>query len=139
MMALTIVACGGGDGTTSPGVASDSGDRDGDTSPPSGGDDDGPDVFRTVTVEMRGIAFNAPGGGDFLTISLGESVRWVNRDGTPHTATSTSVPTGGKGFNSGTVDPGGEFVFTPNMTGRWVYACQFHPNRMRDAVVSVVD
>ncbi|MDP2577368.1 MAG: hypothetical protein Q8W48_06620, partial [Candidatus Palauibacterales bacterium] len=53
-----------------------------------------------VTVTMQGTAFNAPGGGDDVTIQLGDTVRWMNLDPFNHTATSTSLPTGGSAFDS---------------------------------------
>ena len=86
---------------------------------------------------MQGIAFVAPGGGDDVTISLGESVRWVNLDGVTHTATSTSEPPGGSTFDSGILGNGGEFTFTPNVIGTWVYFCEVHPGTMRGATITV--
>lgn len=99
---------------------------------------DGEGEIRTVTVEMRGIAFNAPGGGDLVTIGLGGRIRWVNLDGTDHTVTSSSVPEGGKGFSSGRILPGGEYFFRPNVTGTWIYYCQQYPDRMALARINVV-
>lgn len=137
---VALLACGGGGGTTGP--APDAGGGAGPAPPTAAPADEEPDVPsgpRTVTVEMRGISFNAPGGGDFVTIQLGERVRWVNLDGTLHTATSTSVPIGAKGFNSGYIPPGGDFVFAPGAVGTWEYACLQHPDRMSNARIRVVE
>jgi plastocyanin len=86
---------------------------------------------------MQNEAFVAPGGGDDVTISLGQSVRWVNLDPVTHTATSSSEPAGGTAFNSGNLGKGGEFTFTPNVTGTWIYFCQFHPGTMVGARIIV--
>lgn len=140
-MAVALVACGGGEGTTAPdsGEASDGPSGSAPTEEDGSEDPVLPAGPRTVTVEMRGISYHAPGGGDFVTIQLGERIRWINRDGTLHTATSTSVPVGAKGFNSGHIPPGGEYVFTPTATGTWEYACLQYPGRMSNARIRVVE
>jgi plastocyanin len=92
----------------------------------------------TVTVDMSGIAFRAPLGGDDITIKLGDTVEWVNRDGVAHTATSTSTPGGGSSFDSGLMGNSATFSFTPAVTGTWVYFCEVHPAQMRDARITVV-
>lgn len=139
LAALGLAACGGGS-ATAPGAGSGSG---GGGVPGAGGeggsDTEEPAGPRTVTIEMENISYNAPNGGDFLTIGLGERVRWVNLDGTLHTVTSTSAPPGGKPFNSGRMQPGAEFVFTPNVAGTWEYSCLEYPNRMANARLRVVE
>ncbi|UCC84584.1 MAG: Ig-like domain-containing protein [Gemmatimonadota bacterium] len=92
----------------------------------------------TVTVDMSGIAFRAPLGGDDITIKLGDTVRWVNRDGVAHTATSNSTPAGGASFDSGLLGNSGSFSFTPAVAGTWIYFCEVHPAQMRDARITVV-
>lgn len=91
----------------------------------------------TVTVEMSGTAFVAPGGGDDITILLGDTIEWVNRDGVQHTATSSSEPAGGVGFDSPFLNQGQTFVFEPAVTGTWVYFCRVHPATMVDAMITV--
>jgi plastocyanin len=91
----------------------------------------------SVTVDMQNIAFNAPGGGDDVTIMLGDTVTWNNLDAVNHTATSNSVPTGGSGFDSGTMGNGATFSFVPNTRGEWIYLCEFHPVAMADARIVV--
>lgn len=139
LVALGLAACGGGE-TTAPGGGSGSGG----SGAPGTGDDGGSDTEepagpRIVTIEMEDISYNAPGGGDFLTIGLGERVRWVNLDGTFHTVTSTSAPPGGKPINSGRMQPGAEFVFTPRVAGTWEYSCLEYPNRMANARIRVLE
>lgn len=91
----------------------------------------------TVTVEMENIAFNAPGGGDDITILLGDEVRWVNLDSETHTATSNSVPSGGSTFDSGVMSQNDEFSFVPDTRGTWIYFCEVHPAIMLDARIIV--
>ncbi len=91
----------------------------------------------TVTVDMQGIAFVAPGGGDDITIMLGDTVRWVNQDNVQHTATSNSTPTGGSSFDSGFLNQGEQFTVVPDVRGLWVYFCEVHPVQMADARITV--
>ncbi len=91
----------------------------------------------TVTVEMENIAFNAPGGGDDITILLGDEVRWVNLDSETHTATSNSVPSGGTDFDSGVMSQNDEFTFVADARGTWIYLCEVHPTIMLDARITV--
>lgn len=91
----------------------------------------------SVTVRMDNIAFNAPGGGQDVTIMLGDTVKWVNDESVQHTATSSSMPSGGSSFDSGLMNQGEMFSFVPNRRGDWVYFCEVHPVQMRDAVITV--
>ncbi len=90
-----------------------------------------------VTVDMVNIAFVAPGGGDAVTIMLGDTVTWVNMDAVQHTATSTSTPDGGTDFNSGFMNQNDTFSYVPDVRGDWIYFCEVHPTAMRDARITV--
>lgn len=138
-LALASLAACGEARTSAPTGGGDGGGPGGEAPVPAEHVPEVPAGPRTVTVEIRGIAYNAPGGGDFVTIGLGESVRWVNHDGTIHTATSTSVPPGGKSFSSGPMSQGAEFTFTPRVVGIWEYSCQRYPDRMSNARIRVVE
>ncbi len=92
----------------------------------------------TVTVEMSGTAFVAPGGGDSLTVLLNDTIEWVNRDAVSHTATSSNVPAGGAMFGSLLLATGATFTFTPAVTGIWVYLCTVHPTIMLNAEITVL-
>lgn len=92
---------------------------------------------QTVTVEIMDFTFKAPGGGDDVTILLGDIVRWVNLDPEQHTATSDTEPIGGAAFDSGTLNQDDEFTFTPHVRGTWVYHCEFHPEDMNNARIVV--
>jgi plastocyanin len=58
-----------------------------------------------------------------LTIRVGDSVVWMNRDIIPHTATQA----GGKGFDSGTLKSGDAWKHTFKTAGDLAYICTFHP------------
>jgi len=128
--AAFLVGCGG-DGPT--GGGGDGGDDGGG----DGGDDGGGAPDADVVVEMENIAFNAPGGGDDVTIQLGQTVGWVNRDNIQHTATSSQEPDGGNEFDSNLLSNGETFIFEPNVRGTWVYFCEVHPNDMVGATIVV--
>ncbi len=87
---------------------------------------------------MQNIAFVTPDGSDDVTIELGQSVEWVNLDqGIQHTATSTEEPAGGNAFDSELLNTDDRFVFTPNVSGTWVYHCEVHPIDMAGATITV--
>ena len=114
-----------------------------------GGDDDPmstinpppppPPSSNVTVVSMVNIAFVGPGGTDDITISLGDTVRWVNNEGgvTLHTASSTDVPAGGATFDSGNMSPGEFFEFVPGVVGTWTYLCEVHPTIMVGATITV--
>lgn len=121
---------GGDSGTTDPG--GDTGTPPGDSGTGSGSGN----VTGTVRIEMRNSAFFAPNGTDTITISLGQSVEFVNLDNSSHTATSSSGPSS---FNSGRLREGQRYTWTPATTGTWVYLCEYHQDTMSGAVIRVVD
>ena len=92
---------------------------------------------QTVEVEIQNNQFNAPGGGDEVTILLGDAVRWLNRDSQVHTATSNDEPEGGMAFDSGDIVQNGTFTFTPRVRGRWIYHCSYYPQTMAGAQIIV--
>lgn len=57
-----------------------------------------------------------------LTIQVGDTVVWVNKDLIPHTATAT-----GGGFDSKALAAGASWRFTVKVKGATDYACTFHP------------
>ncbi len=122
-MAIAPIGCGDDGGT---GPADDSG----------GGDVTG---SRTVTINMQNIAFVAPGGSQDVIASVGDTIRWVNLDGVPHTVTASTVPEGGAELNSGLIQQGEVFIFVPNVIGEWIYLCEVHPTIMRDARITVLE
>lgn len=67
-----------------------------------------------------------------VTITEGESVRWVNRDDEAHVLLADDQ--GGAGsdatFASGRIPPGHSFRATPDRTGLIRYVCTLHPTSM---------
>ena len=57
-----------------------------------------------------------------LTVKVGATVRWMNRDDIPHT-----VVCAGK-FRSKTMDTDGTFEFTFTAAGEYKYFCSLHPH-----------
>jgi plastocyanin len=57
-----------------------------------------------------------------LTVHVGDTVVWVNKDLIPHTATAK-----GGAFDSKVVAPGASWRFTVKAKGASDYACLFHP------------
>lgn len=136
---LAIVACSGD--TAAPGSTGGSGGGSGGgggASEPGGDREPAPQI--TVTIDIWNRNFLPPGSVDgTLTIGLGQKVRWVNHDATPHTVTTVSVPDGAKPFNGYIASraDGGEFVFEPRVKGTWDYICQFHPQLMSNGRIVV--
>lgn len=81
---------------------------------------------RTHTVEMRGMAF-VP---ESLTVAVGDTLVWINRDIVPHTATAEAPPRWDTGLLS--KDQSGRYV--PRQPGAFAYLCAFHPT-MRGALI----
>lgn len=73
-------------------------------------------VPATHTVVMEGVSFQPA----VLTIRLGDSVAWLNKDAFPHTATSGR-------FDSKVIAPAGAWTHTPTAPGEHAYVCIFHP------------
>ena len=86
-------------------------------------------------VFMRSISFDPAE----ITIQVGESVTWNNRDIVPHTATSGNPGDQDLGsfFRSGLLVQEGTFTHTFNEAGEFVYFCEVHPVMMRNAKVIV--
>ena len=57
-----------------------------------------------------------------LTVAVGDSVVWVNKDILAHTATA-SPP----GFDSKVIQPGKSWRYTVRRKGEFPYTCVFHP------------
>ncbi len=58
-----------------------------------------------------------------LTVPVGTTVTWTNKDGTLHTVTSTT-----KAFGSEGLDQGGTFSYTFTAPGTYAYICKLHPH-----------
>ena len=67
-----------------------------------------------------------------LTVAVGTTVTWVNRDDVPHTATSSVKP---RVFNSGALDTDQKYSFTFKTAGTYDYFCEVHPHMTAKIVV----
>jgi plastocyanin len=72
---------------------------------------------KTHTVTIEGTSFRP----DRLSVAVGDTVVWVNKDPFPHTATATGT------FDSGGIDPEKSWKFLPAKKGTFDYVCTFHP------------
>jgi plastocyanin len=72
---------------------------------------------KTHTVTIEATTFTP----DRLTVAVGDTVVWINKDPFPHTATSAGA------FDSGGIDPEKSWKFLPAKKGSFDYICTFHP------------
>ncbi len=80
--------------------------------------DGGNDHGQAATVAIDGTRFLP----DDLTIALGQTVEWVNKDPFPHNVASKAG-----GFRSGDLQPDQEWRFRPSKRGTFTYVCTLHP------------
>lgn len=73
---------------------------------------------KTHTVIIEEMRFQP----EHLTVTRGDTIRWVNKDVVPHTATS-----GAGRFDSQTIKTAESWTFTANTRGEFPYVCTFHP------------
>jgi amicyanin len=67
-----------------------------------------------------------------LTVSVGATVTWTNRDDIPHTVVSSDDP---KVFKSKVLDTDEKFSFTFTKAGTYAYFCSIHPKMTGKVVV----
>ena len=65
-----------------------------------------------------------------VTTTVGSTVRWTNNDNVVHTTTAD-----GGAWNSGSMNPGGQFTFTFQSAGTFTYRCTIHPNMVATVTV----
>jgi plastocyanin len=69
-------------------------------------------------------------GPGTLTVPVGTTVTWVNRDDIPHTVVSIEGA-----FKSKVLDTDQKFSFTFNKTGSFPYFCSVHPKMTGKIIV----
>ena len=79
-------------------------------------------------VKIDNFSFTPP----TLTVAVGATVTWVNRDDIPHTVVSTDDP---KVFKSKALDTDDKFSFTFTKAGTHAYFCSLHPKMNGKVVV----
>ncbi len=67
-----------------------------------------------------------------LTVPVGTTVTWTNRDDIPHTVVSTDDP---KAFKSKVLDTDEKFSFTFSKPGTFPYFCSVHPKMTGKVIV----
>ncbi len=72
----------------------------------------------TTEVKIDNFSF----GPATLTVAVGTSVTWTNRDDIPHTVVSTDGA-----FKSKVLDTDEKFSFTFSKAGTYPYFCSIHP------------
>jgi plastocyanin len=82
------------------------------------------------TVEIKSFSFQP----NSITVPVGATVSWVNRDSVDHTVTSEEGT-----FNSGNIMSGGEFKFTFSRPGTYNYRCSIHPSMTGVVTVTTLD
>jgi plastocyanin len=73
-------------------------------------------------------------GPQNLTVKIGDTVTWTNKDDIPHTVTSTTMA-----FRSKALDTDDKFSFTFTTPGTFSYFCSLHPNMTGTVVVKPAD
>lgn len=73
-------------------------------------------------VWMQNTAFNRA----TRSVATGTTITFTNKDGVPHTVTSSAVPVGASMFDSGIVAGGGTYQETFTIAGTYEYYCQIH-------------
>ena len=102
-LALFALSCGGDDGN-----------NDNPMNPGGGAD---------VTINITGQNGTNSYAPSPDTVTVGQTVRWHNANGTTHTAT------GSGGISTGNVGAGGNSAAIPmNTPGTFPYACTIHPS-----------
>lgn len=74
---------------------------------------------RTHVVEIRQFAFLP----ETVSVSPGDTIRWVNRDPVPHTATASNGS-----WDSGRLEAESEWVMVVGGAAAGDYVCAYHPN-----------
>jgi plastocyanin len=69
-------------------------------------------------------------GPETLTVAVGSTVTWTNRDDIPHTAVSTDGI-----FKSKVMDTDEKFTYTFDTLGTFTYFCSIHPKMTGKVVV----
>jgi amicyanin len=80
----------------------------------------------TIDVKIDNFSF----GPTELTVRVGTTVTWTNRDDIPHTVVSTE-----KVFKSKVLDTDETFSFTFDKAGTYPYFCSIHPKMTGKVVV----
>ena len=87
-----------------------------------------PQKTESPEVKIDNFSFGPP----TLTVSVGTTVTWTNRDDIPHTVTSSDDP---KVFKSKVLDTDEKFSFAFTKAGTYPYFCSIHPKMTAKVIV----
>jgi len=79
-----------------------------------------------ITVRINGMRFEPSS----ITVKPGTTVTWIHGSSMPHTVTGHA-----DGLRSGTLSSGQQYSHTFDETGRYDYACDFHPSMKGSVIV----
>jgi plastocyanin len=82
----------------------------------------------TMEVKIDNFSF----GPTALTVPVGTTVTWINRDDIPHTVVSTDDA---KTFKSKVLDTDEKFSFIFSKAGTYPYFCSIHPKMTGKVIV----
>jgi len=82
-----------------------------------------------TVVSIKNFAFDPA----TLTVPVGTTVEWINKDSVSHTATSTGKAPAS--FDSGNLDQNQKWSFTFKKAGTYAYVCTYHPNMVAKVIV----
>jgi plastocyanin len=80
----------------------------------------------TAEVKIDNFSF----GPNALTVAVGTTITWTNRDDIPHTVVSTDGV-----FKSKVLDTDEKFSYTFSKAGTYAYFCSIHPKMTGKVVV----
>ena len=60
-----------------------------------------------------------------ISVAVGQTITWTNKDGYAHNVTSTA----GEKIDSGNIDGEGTFEFKPKQAGTIAYTCTLHADQ----------
>lgn len=86
-----------------------------------------PTTPQSLTVDITGFAFSPA----TLTIHVGDSVTWTNKDSASHTVTSNA----GSELSSNTLGKDQSYSHTFNTAGTYAYHCAFHSGMKATVIV----
>jgi plastocyanin len=75
-------------------------------------------IIETSASDPMSWGFDTPD----LSASAGQTIVWTNTGAQAHTITADD-----NSFDSGSIDPGGTFSFSPTTPGTYAYHCTPHP------------
>jgi plastocyanin len=126
--ALTVAGCGDDEESDSAGGETTTAEQGGAETGGGGTDTGGGAKGEPVKIDMKNIEYVPKQA----TAEVGQKIDWTNGDSVAHTVTSKS----GAKFDSGTMDPGDDFSFTPTKAGKIDYFCEIHPNQTGSITVT---